>query len=325
MKQRIQQLLNRYLSKKATPAEEQIVENWFDHHAADDSIKPLTSADRLRIFTDLDARVEAFLPHKRIRSFQWLKVAAVLLMCLSGLTAVYMSRQKGAANQVTYYVIRIPNGTKKEVILPDQTSVTLNSGSELRIASNFNTVQRNVILSGEAYFKVHHDAKRPFIICSGRLRTTVLGTSFNVRAYPGEANMQVAVTSGRVSVEEQSADQKFRSLSKGLIYNQVLSYLKANGTTRLESADADQIRSWTRNQLCFDNASLTEMVAHLQRWYNVPVKIKGTDCEPNKRYTIRFGDEPLSKVLVNFAALTGTTTAIAPKQVVITFNNCNPM
>ncbi|HVV02934.1 MAG TPA: FecR family protein, partial [Puia sp.] len=88
----------------------------------------------------------------------------------------------------------------KYLLLPDSTQVWLNASSTLEFPEHFRTNKREVTLSGEAYFDVRHSEKTPFIIHTGKVSTTVLGTSFNIKAYPDRQHIIVSVSTGKVKV-----------------------------------------------------------------------------------------------------------------------------
>ena len=323
MEQRIKNLLDKYIAGKASPADRAIVERWFREYYPESEVN-LDEAAKKRIFQDLDSRIDAFLPHKRIISYQWLRIAAVFLMAFTLGLVVYRIHAPSANQQLAYTDIRIPLGAKKQITLPDQSTIVLNSGSILRIPADFAKSKRQVILIGEGYFKIKRDTLHPFVIHSGRLQTTVLGTSFNIKAYPEDSNIQVAVTSGKVKIEELAQADLARSLTKGITRNQILSYTKENSVAAITYGDAELASSWKSNVLYFDNASIPEIARTLARWYNVKVKVAGSDCDPGKRYTLHFDHEPLTQVLNGLSLLTNTSCAEKDKEVLITLNNCTP-
>ncbi len=92
-------------------------------------------------------------------------------------------------------------GQKLSFHLEDGTKVILNAGSKIWYPSNFNIHEREVILEGEAFFEVSKDASRPFRIVTESVVTTALGTSFNINAFPSNENIEIALVTGKVSVE----------------------------------------------------------------------------------------------------------------------------
>src|SRR5207248_3097180 len=95
----------------------------------------------------------------------------------------------------------IPVAWTRHIVLPDSSTVVLHAGSRLLFPEAFSVNTREVTLVGEAYFDIVHREAQPFIIHTGQLKTTVLGTAFNIRAYDSSQEVMVSVTKGRVRVE----------------------------------------------------------------------------------------------------------------------------
>ncbi len=324
MEQRVKHLLDKYLVGNANPAERAIVEQWFQQYYPEIEVN-LKEVDKERIFKDLDTRINAFLPQTKIINYQWLRIAAVFLIAFTLGIVFYNIHYPSASQNLTYKEIRVSLGTKKEITLPDQSTVVLNSGSILRIPYDYTKEKRKVILLGEGYFQVQRDTLHPFVIHSGKLQTTVLGTSFNIKAYPEDKNIQVAVTSGRVKIDELANTDSAISLTKGITRNQILLYTKKKGLAAITYGDAELASSWKSNLLYFDNASISEIARTLERWYNIKVKVVGSNCDPHKRYTLHFNNEPLNKVLNGLSLLTNTSCSVKDKEVVISVKNCMPI
>jgi transmembrane sensor len=323
VEQRVKILLDKYYAGNANPAERAIVEQWFQQYYPETDVS-FKRADKERIFKDLDTRIDAFLPQKKVISFQWLRIAAVLLIAFTVGIVLYNIHYPSASSKSTYNEIRIPLGTKEQITLPDQSTVVLNSGSILRIPSDFAKGKRRVILIGEGYFQIKRDTLHPFVIHSGQLQTTVLGTSFNIKAYPEDRNIQVAVTSGRVKIDELDKADLARSLTEGITRNEMLLYTKDKGLAAITHGNAELASSWKSNLLYFDNVSIPEIAHTLERWYNVKVKVVGSNCHPYKRYTLHFNNEPLNKVLNGLSLLTNTSCSVKNKEVLIAVKNCMP-
>jgi ferric-dicitrate binding protein FerR (iron transport regulator) len=324
VEQRIKDLLDKYLAGNANPTERAIVEQWFQQYYPETEVS-LEKADKERIFKDLDTRIDAFLPHKKMIGYQWLRIAAVFLIAFTLGFVLYNIHYPSASSKLSYNEIRIPLGTKEQITLPDQSTVVLNSGSILRIPYDFAKEKRKVILIGEGYFKIKRDTLHPFVIHSGQLQTTVLGTSFNIKAYPEDRSIQVAVTSGRVKIDELAKADLARSLTKGITRNQILLYTKDKGLAAITHGNAELASSWKSNVLYFDNASIPEIARTLERWYNVKVTVVGSNCDPDKRYTLYFNNEPFNKVLNGLSLLTNTSCSVKNKEVLIAIKNCTPI
>lgn len=154
------------------------------------------------------------------------------------------------------------DGEIKRITLPDSTTVVLNARSTIRYAPSPDTI-REIFLEGEAFFDVRSNENKPFVVRSGALSTRVLGTAFNVRAYPGETQ-QLGVISGKIQVS--SPEGKILVMTKG---DQVL--YDATATFNTIAADPQQISSWQKGIIDMNNLTLQQVAAVLERWYSVKI------------------------------------------------------
>jgi len=162
---------------------------------------------------------------------------------------------------------RTERGDYKYILLPDSTQVWLNSGSTLEYPEHFDKTTREVTLIGEAYFDVKHAAEHPFIIHTGEILTTVLGTAFNINAYADRSNMVVSVSRGKVKVSR--GDQLIATLIKG-------QEVKVNqqGITGSEKiVSTHSVAAWQQGNMIYDDEQLGDILADLQRVYDVKIKV----------------------------------------------------
>lgn len=217
---------------------------------------------------------------------------------------------------ITYTVINVPNGQKKEIALPDNSMVFLNSGSSVSIPSDFGDHKREISFTGEAFFIIKHNALKPFTLRADKLTISDLGTSFDVKAYPGEERISVAVKTGKVGVAKQTPAGKTEIFANAMTPGQQMTYSRTKNTHTLSMVPADGIAMWRNNKLRFDNASFEEIAAQLERWYNVTVKLDNNEKQ-DKRYTISFANEPIDRVLEVLSKLSGATYKINNRNISI--------
>ncbi|HEY0176852.1 MAG TPA: FecR domain-containing protein [Pedobacter sp.] len=318
MDDKIKVLFKRYQEGTATAQERNLVETWFESHYGQQG-KKLSRNEETLIFEDLDSRIALMLAeHTEIRkmNFRWLQVAALFITLLSAGLLFRNRYTKKVKQPETFTVIRSLRGVKKEITLKDGTTVFLNSESSVAVSSRFGEGKREVKLTGEAFFHVHHDASRPFIIHSGKLQTTVLGTSFDIRAYPEDEQMKVSVATGKVRVEKTGSSAAPALYAKALTHNQALVYNTVKDSHVVTTVNADSISSWRTNHLIFDNASYEEIARALGRWYNLDVTLNRTPHD-SKRYTLSFYNERADKVLNVLSNLTGMTYSMKGRTVII--------
>jgi len=155
----------------------------------------------------------------------------------------------------------------KYVLLPDSTQVWLNASSTLEFPDHFNAGKREVNLSGEAYFDVKHADKTPFIIHTGHISTTVLGTAFNIKAYPDRKNIIVSVSRGKVKVSYN--DALVATLTRG---QQVKVTSEYNTSVEKKIAPAE-VAAWQKGNMSYEDEALEDIIADLERLYNVNIRI----------------------------------------------------
>ena len=157
----------------------------------------------------------------------------------------------------------IPKGGEYQIILADGTRVWLNSASKLTFPPYFTGAERRVTLSGEAFFDVAHDDKKPFIVETARMDVKVLGTRFNVNAY--EDNEVVSATLVNGSVEVFSGEQQTIRLAPGeQAYGKESELEKREVNVRLYT-------SWIDGKFMFNNTELEEIAKQISRWYDVQI------------------------------------------------------
>nr|DAF70620.1 MAG TPA: FecR protein [Caudoviricetes sp.] len=325
MNKRVKKLFERYQSGQANNQERKIVEDWFASFEKAD-IEEISTKENLDFFSPMDEKINQMLFAQPRHSFgyKWLYAAAALILISFGITWFKHDQtadKEGA--KISYSIIAAPKGTKKRFSLPDGSWVSLNSGSHIRIPSNFGIKSREVSLSGEAFFSIKHNAAKSFTIHSSKLLITDLGTEFDVKAYPEEQKIQIAVESGKVKVEKNSGGRKPEMFAGAITHNQQLVYDKQSNKHALSQVQTSDLTAWQYNKLCFNNASMDEISHTLERWYNVTIKLKNNkEC---RRYTVSFNNEPFDQVLNVLTRLTGLRYQMKNKIVLINLKNCTSM
>lgn len=216
--------------------------------------------------------------------------ASVILLLTAGFLAKSLLFDENPEKQVRLISYETLRGEKKIVELPDGSKVHLNSQTNISYPSDFSVGGRRVNLSGEAFFQVKRDTERPFIVFSGDVATTVLGTSFNISAF-SENDTYVTVESGKVKVTNQLDDAEL-ILLKG---EQVI-YDRNTGNITKMSVDTGPHTSWRNGVLYFDGVTFGKAIDEMERWYNVTIKCSSpTLLDRNIRGIYK--NETLSEVL----------------------------
>ncbi|MES2827067.1 MAG: FecR family protein [Bacteroidota bacterium] len=163
--------------------------------------------------------------------------------------------------------LRTPLGGTYNITLPDGTEVWLNAGTTLKYPSRFAPAARIVYLEGEAYFHVKsivqsNGEKLPFKVISNHQDVEVLGTQFNVNAYPEEATAKTTLVEGKVAVADKS---------ERLILTPNHQAITTNGTTKIKAVDVHSFIAWREGKFSFDNKTFKETMTEISRWYDLRV------------------------------------------------------
>ena len=220
----------------------------------------------------LDDRLDRSSARKKRTEIRWMRMAAVFAIVL-GVVGIWnylrphSSREQIARLTEEVIVRSNPEGQKSSITLPDGTRVRLNSESYIEYSQDF-TEDRHVKLVGEAFFDVVRDTLHPFFVNSGGVMVRVLGTSFNVRAFPFDESISVAVVTGKVLVEKKGSQQDV------LLPEEMVRIDHKTGVFKKTSYDPDEWLAWKDDILAFDKASFDEIIERLERWYGVEFVIK---------------------------------------------------
>lgn len=251
------------------------------------------------------------------------KAAAVALLVVSAGILMYVKRDYFAKEEIAYTEHYVPKGKLLQLTLSDGSQVWLNSDTKFRYPEKFGSGVREVFLEGEAFFDVSKDPSRPFrILSGGKLTTTVLGTSFNVKAYGNDDVNEVAVITGKVSVVHTTSDN--RSSEVLLQPGQKAVLIKAQDLlSREEFSDKDHYTSWREGKLIFEDAPVDQVISSLSRYYNIDIKLSSESLE-TCRVTATFDPMPLEKVMYLLCFTLNAEYTHTGKKYVITGAGCHP-
>jgi len=161
----------------------------------------------------------------------------------------------------------IPYGKTSELMLSDGTKVFLNAGSRLIYPENFTGKTREVYLVGEAFFEVKHDKEHPFVVQLSDLRVKVLGTRFNISAYPTDNVIETVLTEGKVNLEKNHAGLFDKTIE--MVPDQLASFNRTSKETTIKKVNTDDYTLWTAGILKFESADLNRITKRLERFYNI--------------------------------------------------------
>lgn len=206
-----------------------------------------------------------------------------------------------------------PRGQKSRIILPDNSVVWLNSDSKLTYQKGFTDSLRYLELEGEAYFDVERDVNRPFVVQSGPVRTIAVGTSFNIRDYPEEPSINVALLSGKVRIVTDLNDDNDYLLDP----NQQLELTKKAEFINKEAFEQDGVSIWKDGRIHFRKNSFEFVVRTLERSYDVTIDASNYSGD-NWSYTGEFDNMSLELILKRIGFSEGFEFKIDGKQIILT-------
>ena len=244
--------------------------------------------------------------------------AVVLLIAASVATILFHFKPGGQAEEPEMVLLTksTQKGEKLSFSLEDGSKVYLNSNSSLTFEKHFRGDARHVKLVGEAFFEVMRDTLRPFYVEANTLTTEVLGTSFNVNAYPDEPSVTVALHSGIVRLRKE--DDKDMENVVTLEPGKKAMYDTGSKSIILSGFNYDREIGWKDGLLYFDDARFDEIVERLEDWYGVDITLENQPLS-DKPFTGYFANENLQNVLYGLSFSKGFEFRITGKNVKIKF------
>lgn len=271
-------LLHKYLSNQADSAEKEKVEAWAKHSKSAqkefDTIQNIWEQSA-NIDFDLDPKTDAewaklkkqtkVTTTKTIKrsNYRWIGVAAVVLVLLGGFWLINLSEEKTEQFPLAYTT---KAGETQKIVLADGSKVTLNASSRLVLSQGFDINNRIVNLEGEAWFEVtKQNTGQPFTINTKETSIKVLGTQFNVQAYPHFQKSTVDVSEGKVMY---SSIHKENAVLKA---GQSATYDKTEQKIITKSIENTTIGAWQKGILVFDDQTLEEVLIYLEQKFAVQI------------------------------------------------------
>ena len=181
----------------------------------------------------------------------------------------YKNVEQEEIQKIEMHSLEVPKGSEFKIVLGDGTQVWMNAQTKLSYPESFQGERREVFLAGEAYFEVAYDVEKPFVVKTADMGITVLGTSFNVKAYPEDEYVITTLVTGSVSQEYiKSGKEVVLSPSDQAIYT------KSNGVLKVGQVDVNESISWKDGRIILKDCSLKEIFRELVRWYDFEVEYR---------------------------------------------------
>ncbi len=313
----MQGLLIRYLTEKTTEAEQREVESWMREsaHNRKEFLETQKILEKVNLYYNLRSfdenrawnavrsgllRPQAMPVHPAGKTgwksyFTLLKYAAVaVILVTTGLFGYHLINRNipGSAIQ---RVSSLERDFPKDLLLPDGTKITLNSNSVITYPENFSGKYREITLKGEAFFDVRADSSRPFVIDAGEARIHVLGTSFNVCAYPNSETIEVVVETGNVEIVQTSEAPK--NTNPLLLAPGEKATLSKKEKKLIKQKNNDpNYNAWKTYNLSFDNSKLTDVIQNLEKTYHVDIQTPGVNTH-ELFLTARFDSKSIDYIM----------------------------
>lgn len=262
--------------------------------------KPVTSSEKIKL-----------------RNFRWLQFAALFIAVISFGLWFWDHKETKAPNKQN--VVGTRYGSKSRIEMPDGSIIWLNAGSKLTYDDQYSKSNRTVHLVGEAYFDVKHDGSRPFLIYTKDLNLKVLGTAFNVKAYPDDRIREASLIRGslevsfpgrptekivlkpneKIELENKDFKQAPRKTGAGADKEneaEARPIISLTTVSYIVSENAVKETSWVDDKLIFRNEAFKDLAREMERWYDITILFKDSTLD-NKKFTGTFKNETFIEAL----------------------------
>ncbi len=271
-------------------------------------------------------QLEAVRPRPWKRYAAWAAAAGIVLFSVTWLIRSKQGSPEAAAPSEVF----VKYGNKTRVQLPDGTTVWLNAGSKLTYGRDFGSAGREVTLAGEGFFDVAKDPERPFTIRTSRMNIRVLGTRFNLRAYPNDQSSEAALLQGSIEVSLSSRPAErflLKPNEKIVVRDEAATPATAQQKERepimairalqYQVADSSLAEtSWMDNKLVFTDEPFTAVALKMERWYNIPIRFKDAETA-QLRFTGSFEKESVEQALRALAITAPFQYSIEATEIII--------
>jgi ferric-dicitrate binding protein FerR (iron transport regulator) len=215
-------------------------------------------------------------------NFVKLAAAAVLFFVLTAALYLAINRRPAAGRMESANLSSTQHRENRVIFLPDGSTVILSPESKLNYPSSFDGMEkREVFLEGQGFFDIRHNVSRPFIVHTGKLKITVLGTAFNIKALPGDPQIIVTVKRGKVRVSNQD------NILGDITPNEQISFDSEKQQSVKRKVNDERYLDWENRDLFVDNATISEAAKLLEDQYHVKIIISDSSIS-SERFTATF-------------------------------------
>lgn len=229
--------------------------------------------DEIEAYKRLSGRMNqpVVIAHTPISKHVWKYISFAASIALLFFISFYIM-EKRADNELVYYETTAVPDAKTKIVLPDSSVVWLNANASLRYPRKFTDKIRKVNISGEAFFEVHKDTKKPFVVQADGIRIQVLGTSFNVDAETGSDEIEVTLLTGKIAIYNDAnlSDKADLIMSPG----EHATFRRTDKKLAVSHVRTGSATSWVSGEFIFRDNSLEEITRELQRAFHVKIHIE---------------------------------------------------
>lgn len=262
----------------------QLEELWYQKQDQTNNSQAIAAYDKLINRIKFAEGVQTKSRVQRISSQvnQFIRYAAIIIFMLSfSYLSYYYFTEESSKNE--FCTISVPKASKSEIMLPDGSKIWLNNNSKLIYPRKFNGQERKVELIGEAYFEIKKNYKVPFIVKTSDISIKVLGTKFNVSAYPNEKVIETTLISGKVTVNSNENPEIEHTLNPG----ESISFDKISNKSTISRVDTRFYTYWMKGEFSFKDEKFENLAKRIERIYNVEITFDNPKIK-EKTYTGNF-------------------------------------
>lgn len=297
-KQYFLKLLDKYLKGKASEEEQNFLIRYYDLFELEEEVMKLWPKGkkellreeiRASVWQNIYNYEKPIARIKTINRFTRVAAAAIFIaVCFSAFFYWYNQPIKEQAGQrIAHQVVE-----NQKIYLPDGSTAVVKAGSKLHYPSSFDSANtRDIYLEGEAFFDIRHNVSKPFIVHSGEISTTVLGTSFNIKAFPADKNITITVIRGKVKVSNRN------KVVGTITRNQQITYNKQNGHATHAVVPVEPYMDWQKQNLLLDNVTVGEATELLEQRFDVSIVFTSEKVKSKRFTTTLIKDETLEQAL----------------------------
>lgn len=248
----------------------------------------------------------------------WVAAAAVLILIAGAAGYLFLDNSHPTGDTIVYVPSTHPrHNNTRTIYLPDSSTVILNEGSRLIYPPASNGFNREVDLVGEAYFDIKHNARKAFLVHTGKLTIKVLGTAFNIKAYPDEPTIEVTVSRGKVQVLNNKKSIGLLSANQQMVFD------KKMAKTTQYLVDADTMMFWKSPEIMFDDITMQEAAQRMETRFNVSISFEN-EALKNCRVSATFSEDDLMEEMLSvICGVSKASYTIENNKIIIHGKGCN--